>query len=269
MNPYQLFIDSLQVRFLHLQEYALDYRWRIHNKKLEHTVLWIIDKGSLVLEFDGVRHACQEGQACIIPAHSVLSSKAASSEIRLTSLNFDATISFLSSHDWTKVLHLPVVYNVSYAELQPILQEMSGLTPPFFSLIRQAGLLRILYALLNSCKSEPLKPNYDGMDKRIHTIIDYILCHQDRMPDVAELARLVELSESHLRKLFIQHTGLAPLHFVHRLKIEQAQKRLIGTNLTIAQIAFELGITNVNYFCRLFKAKSGFTPQQYRHQFRI
>jgi AraC-like DNA-binding protein len=272
LNPYQLFIDSLQVRFLHLQDYTLDYRWRIRNKTIQHTVLWIIQKGSLILELDGIQYACKEGQACLITEHSVLSSRPVTSELLLTSINFDAEIPFLSHLGWTKALHLPVVHERGLSKLEPALDEMRGyaaVPSPFVSLIMQAGLLRILYILLSSSKPVEIEPDYRGMDRRIHTIIDYLLCHQKHMPDVAELAALVQLSESHLRKLFIQHTGFAPLHFVHRLKIEQAKKRLISTNQTIAQIAVELGIQNINYFSRLFKAKSGLTPQQYRHQFRM
>jgi AraC-like DNA-binding protein len=272
LNPYQLFIDSLQIRFLHLQEYPLDYRWRIHEKTMEHSVLWMIEEGSIIMELDGARYACQAGQACIIPDRSILSSWAVTSRVVIASINFDAEIPILSKQGWTRALHLPVVFDCASGKAREALGEMreyGNASSPFNSLIKEAGLLRSMYVLLHSSKPEPAKLDYDGMDLRIHTVIDFLLCHQDHMPDVAELAGLVELSESHLRKLFIQHTGLAPLHFVHRLKLEQAKKRLISTNQTIAQIATELGIQNINYFSRLFKAKLGLTPQQYRHQFRM
>ncbi|MNG16969.1 Arabinose operon regulatory protein [compost metagenome] len=87
------------------------------------------------------------------------------------------------------------------------------------------------------------------------------------MPEIRELAELVQLSDSHLRKMFIKQTGQAPLHFVHSIKIEQAKKLLASSVKPVSQIAYELGIDNPNYFSRMFKANTGLTPLQYRQQF--
>ncbi|NHN30514.1 AraC family transcriptional regulator [Paenibacillus agricola] len=270
MNSYQLMIDSLQVRFLHIKSYALDYHWHAAKRTLHHSVLWYVEQGSFYLTLDEISYTCQEGQLCVLPANGEISYRAISDELRIISINFDAEISFLSDRSWEHVLNIPVIFEAGAAELQPLVGEMldhSGVASPFLSLFMQSSLLRILYVVLQQSMADPVAASFQRMDERIHTIIHYLLAHPDQMPEVAQLADLVSLSESHLRKLFIQYTGQAPLHFIHRLKIEQAKKLLAASTKTISQISYELGVHHANYFTRLFKAKTGFTPQQYRQQF--
>ncbi|MNY39615.1 HTH-type transcriptional activator Btr [compost metagenome] len=138
---------------------------------------------------------------------------------------------------------------------------------PYVHLLQQSLLLRILYELLHKGRTDDPSSSYSHLDKRIHTIIHFLHAHPQRMPEIRELAELVQLSDSHLRKMFIKQTGQAPLHFVHSIKIEQAKKLLASSVKPVSQIAYELGIDNPNYFSRMFKANTGLTPLQYRQQF--
>ncbi|WP_221435208.1 AraC family transcriptional regulator [Paenibacillus anseongense] len=270
LNSYQLIIDSLDIRFLHIKQYELDYKWQASHRTLHHSVLWIVQQGSFLLEVDHIRYTCKEGHICILPAHTDISYHAITGELALTSINFDAEISLLSHRSWGHVLNLPVVFDQALHNVQSPIRDMLthiGDNSPVISLLMQSSLLRILYELMNrEMPEQPISP-YTHMDNRIHTIIHFLLSHPSRMPEIRELAELVQLSDSHLRKLFIKQTGQAPLHFVHSLKIEQA-KRLLATSVKpISQISYELGVENANYFTRMFKAKSGLTPMQYRQQY--
>lgn len=100
LNSYQLIIDSLDIRFLHIKQYELDYKWQASHRTLHHSVMWIVQQGSFLLEVDHIRYTCKEGQICILPAHTAISYHAISSELALTSINFDAEISLLSNRSW-------------------------------------------------------------------------------------------------------------------------------------------------------------------------
>jgi AraC-like DNA-binding protein len=270
MNPYQLLADSLEVRFLHIKQHELDHQWRINKQLLRHSVLWYLETGTFTLSVNDKLYTCKEGQMCVLPANFEITCRPISNELRLISINFDAEISFLSNRCWGHILNIPVVFEDTLAELAPIVREMlrvMGEPSPFLSLLMQSSLLRILFVLLQQSTSEQALSPHHIMDTRIHAIILYLLAHPHKMPEIHELAELVHVSESHLRKLFIQDMGQAPLQFVHRLKIEQAKKLISTSDKPISQIADELGVQNANYFTRMFKAKSGYTPQQYRQQF--
>ncbi|WNR42654.1 AraC family transcriptional regulator [Paenibacillus roseipurpureus] len=270
MNSFQLLIEALAVRFLHITHYELDYRWQQSQRTLRHSVLWFVQQGSFQLEINQVSFRCKEGHILILPGDCVISSHAISDQIKLVSINFDAHISFVSHQSWAQLLNVPLLLEGDSIPIQSILTEMLGHardTAPFVYLLQQSCLLRILYELLRKGITDDTSGAYSQLDKRIHMIIHYLHAHPNRMPEMKELAELVQLSESHVRKLFIKQTGQAPLHFVHHIKIEQAKKQLASTVKAISQISYELGIDNANYFSRLFKAKTGLTPLQYRQQY--
>ncbi|NQX58774.1 AraC family transcriptional regulator [Paenibacillus qinlingensis] len=270
MNSFQMMIEALEVRFLHLTQYQLDYHWQAKERKLRHCVLWFVHKGSFQLTIDQTAFRCKEGQIIILPAHSLISFHAISDDLLLTSINFDAEISLVSNRGWVQLLNIPLVYEDNTNSIERIIHEMHTAernATSFVHLLQQSSLLRIIYELLHHGGVTEQSTNYSQLDKRIHTIIHYLHAHPQQMPEINELAELVQLSDSHLRKLFIKQTGQAPLHFVHSIKIEQAKKLLATSEKPVSQISYELGIENANYFSRMFKIKTGLTPLQYRQQF--
>ena len=54
---------------------------------------------------------------------------------------------------------------------------------------------------------------------------------------------------------------MSPKQYLQKLKIENAQVLLSSTSLPTQEIASMVGIENVNYFIRLFKKHTGFTPK--------
>lgn len=270
MNSFQMMIEALEIRFLHITQYQLDYRWQAKERKLRHCVMWFVHKGSFQLEIDQASYRCKEGQIIILPAHSSISFHAISDELLLTSINFDAEISLVSNRSWLQLLNLPNLFDDKASRIEQLVQDMlfsEKDATPYVHVLQQSSLLRILYELLRNGGVSEGSSTFAQMDKRIHTIIHYLHAHPKQMPEIKELAELVQLSDSHLRKLFIKQTGQAPLHFVHSIKIEQAKKLLATSVKPISQISYELGIENANYFSRMFKIKTNLTPLQYRQQY--
>ncbi|MGO4494769.1 helix-turn-helix domain-containing protein [Paenibacillus sp. 2RAB27] len=272
MNSFQMMIEALEIRFLHITQYQLDYRWQAKERKLRHCVMWFVHKGSFQLAIDQASMRCNEGQIIILPAHSSISFHAISDELLLTSINFDAEISLVSNRSWVQLLNLPNIFEDKANKIERIVHEMlipENEVTAYAHLLQQSSLLRILYELLRTENIAVSNSSYSHLDKRIHTIIHFLHAHPQQLPEIKELAELVQLSDSHLRKLFIKQTGQAPLHFVHSIKIEQAKKLLATSVKPISQISYELGIENSNYFSRMFKIKTSLTPLQYRQQFSL
>ena len=72
------------------------------------------------------------------------------------------------------------------------------------------------------------------------------------------------ISYSMFRAAFKHQTGFAPLQYFLLLKIEKAKYLLKNTDLKAKQIAFTIGFRSDHYFGRLFKMKTGITPNQFR-----
>lgn len=78
------------------------------------------------------------------------------------------------------------------------------------------------------------------------------------------LAELACLNPSYLARLFRSKTGYSLVDYITKRKIKRVQKMLLTTDLSVSQIAFELGYTNMPYFSKVFKKETGCTPVEYR-----
>ena len=84
-----------------------------------------------------------------------------------------------------------------------------------------------------------------------------------------ELARRAHLNPRYLIQLFKRDTGLSPIEYAHRLRLEQAATLLAQSDQAIARVAQAVGWEDANYFARRFRAHFGCAPGCYRARFRL
>ena len=115
------------------------------------------------------------------------------------------------------------------------------------------------------------KQNYPSIAERIDQLLeDYF--NSDKIlsggvPTVNYLAEQLHMSASYLSDLLRNLTGQNTQQFIHDKMIYRAKNKLSTTDLSISEIAFELGFEQPQSFSRLFKLKTKQSPQQYRAQF--
>lgn len=78
------------------------------------------------------------------------------------------------------------------------------------------------------------------------------------------MAASVNLSYSRLEHLFKAETGITPVSYLKKLRIEKARELLETTFLTNQQIIVKVGICDESHFIRDFKKAYGLQPSQYR-----
>ncbi|MGF7214144.1 YesN/AraC family two-component response regulator [Spirosoma lacussanchae] len=103
--------------------------------------------------------------------------------------------------------------------------------------------------------------------ERINTIYAYTLNHfqeKIRLDDVASLAGLVPNS---FCRYFRSRTGKQYTQFLLEIRIGNACKLLINTNMSIKQICYESGFNNFTCFYKKFKRITGKSPLQYQRSF--
>jgi transcriptional regulator GlxA family with amidase domain len=81
--------------------------------------------------------------------------------------------------------------------------------------------------------------------------------------------RRSKLAERTFKRRFTQATGLAPIAYVQRLRIEDAKRRLERTDASVDDVSWRVGYEDAAFFRRLFKRTTGMTPGAYRKRFRI
>lgn len=87
--------------------------------------------------------------------------------------------------------------------------------------------------------------------------------YREHMP-LAEYARLVGLSVTHLNYLCREFYGCSALGVLHQRLMLEARRNLQYTSMTIAQLSDYLGFTDAAYFSRFFRRYSGESPKVFR-----
>ncbi len=83
-------------------------------------------------------------------------------------------------------------------------------------------------------------------------------------PSIQYVADRVHLSPNYLSDLLKKETGRTAKDHINHFLVEKAKNKLINSEASVSEIAYALGFNYPHYFSRLFKAKTGVTPQQYR-----
>ncbi len=98
------------------------------------------------------------------------------------------------------------------------------------------------------------------------TVTDYM--NTVKKPDIyiEDIAALFDYSADHFRHKFRKEFNMPSQEFIIRKRIEIAQELLLNTELTVSEIAVMSGFSDSNYFSRIFKSKTGYTPSEFRNK---
>ncbi|WP_058308460.1 AraC family transcriptional regulator [Gracilibacillus massiliensis] len=79
-----------------------------------------------------------------------------------------------------------------------------------------------------------------------------------------DLSKICKLNKYQIVKNFKTSVGISPIEYLIETRINKSKDLLKYTNLSINEIAFEIGIDNVTHFINLFKKRVGTTPLKFR-----
>ncbi|SDS53119.1 Helix-turn-helix domain-containing protein [Mucilaginibacter mallensis] len=90
---------------------------------------------------------------------------------------------------------------------------------------------------------------------------------QKGLPSVTYIAENLNISPGYLSGLLKSLTGQNTQQHLHNKLIELAKEKLSTTNLSVSEIAYELGFEHLQSFSKLFKTKTSISPMEFRHSF--
>jgi len=90
---------------------------------------------------------------------------------------------------------------------------------------------------------------------------------QNGIPSVTSIAEKLNISPNYLGSLLRVHTGQNTKQHIQSKIMEYAKECLSTTNMSVAEIAYELGFEHPQSFNKLFKKKTNQTPLQFRQSF--
>ena len=102
-----------------------------------------------------------------------------------------------------------------------------------------------------------------------HELDDYFtqgLARKEGLPTVRYFADKACLSPNYFGDLIKRETGTTAQEYIQNKLMDLAKERLLGTEMTVSQIADELGFQYPQHLNRIFKKTVGVTPSSYRSQ---
>lgn len=165
-----------------------------------------------------------------------------------------------------EILHLEPA-NAEYMELllRKMLEEQN-VKRQGFELINKSNLI-ILLCELGRVWDKQLsgsKTLYSGKRDLLAQALYFIESNLNTDLKVEAVASSVYLSPNHFRRVFKEATGQTPIEYINKIRITKASRILKEESMTVSKAAELVGINDLNYFSRLFKALMGCSPSDYK-----
>jgi len=226
--------------------------------------LQYITEGELIIQSDGKDQKHPKGAFIIHPPKKPYSYKSPDSRAEFFHVRFTGF------HVGRLLANLGIVPGKVY-RTTTLNESSANIATLFVKLFdeftnRHHGFIDVCASLLMSILvtlSRELDKTRAGEPRTLASIA-YLHQHFREDTPIGDLAAMDHLGVSRYRELFHEQMGMSPIEYRIALRIQHAGDLLSQTDLSLAEIAAVSGFSDVFYFGRMFKAKTGVSPKKYR-----
>lgn len=285
MTTFPIFQDNIRLNTFPKGELPLLIRhYYTPNGYLNHhhelVEISLITAGHGVEIVDGVRHTVQQGSICLLPPY------------HLHALEVEQD-SFL--HKFSVMFDMQLLFQPEFAEVGRWIVQLSDGMPPFYELTTDGyqAAAAALTALNDEYHAEPARMGKQGFMrlKLLETIylffrhhpgfasielpspskptewdyVKYVNTHfLEEQLSLEEVAHHFGVSVFVIRHALKRLVGKNFLEYVHQLRIRRATGLLSATDMSVSEVAFEVGFSSLRSFTRVFKEVIGVSATDYR-----
>jgi AraC-like DNA-binding protein len=124
-------------------------------------------------------------------------------------------------------------------------------------------LLCYIFTILMQREAVPISAMHIKDIKAIYAVKADLQSRFDQPPNIAALAREAGMSEPKLRKLFKQTFGKGVFEYYQSGRMHKAAQLLREKRLTVSEVGYQMGFTNLSHFSRVFEQYIGVKPKKY------
>lgn len=103
-----------------------------------------------------------------------------------------------------------------------------------------------------------------SLHRKVSDIVKYINEHFREPMSLKELSGHFHISPYYLCRIYKEVTGFGVIEYVNSLRVQEAQKLLKSTKMSVTGITEQVGFDSSTHFGRIFKSACGMSPLQYR-----
>ena len=286
----QSLYSAMRFNFLYVDKYTFHSGWFFPEDYIPYCLLRFITRGEAVFKINGEEIIVHKNEIAYIPEGAVMSCWALSDNIEFYSIRFCVTARLNNSDFLGEYFHIPTITKNAQESVLTYFQEIyQGATSQNPSrLFRIRGNLELILAYLTQranaegeaeAPSEHDAPDAHSLeairrrnaktqninrDPRIQVVVDYLTPHLNESFTIQSLSEMAQVSQTSFRRLFKAHTGKSPSDYIRELRMTSAARMLLTSDREIAEIGYQVGFSDANYFSRTFRQVFGVSPHQYR-----
>jgi len=130
--------------------------------------------------------------------------------------------------------------------------------------LKLAEMLMLLLRADEQLKNtEPQNSVYSG---KFAKVLEYMDEHHAEDISLEKLASLVHCEKSYFLKKFKHETGLTPMNYLRRFRIDKAKRLLAHSDMNITQISAAVGFQSIHHFSSVFRAVVGVSPSEFKNR---
>jgi len=265
---------------LHISKHRLNNGYRAHRHDFLEFSYVIEGEGYEII--NGEKHRMAPGTFTFVQPYQIHEIfTAPGSTLVLYNCNFSMNL-LMESHkevslmpliEWTPLSSHIQFDGDDYRRMLQLVQHLNeeyNNNEPWRLSLMQARLTEILIYFDRLRRKKEIIPNAvptAGLHKTsLWPIIYYIHQHYQEPLALSELAEQFSMSLSRISEVIKETTGQSFVHFLHDLRIRHACSLLVSTEMSVSEIALEVGYGSYPTFARVFKATKGIAPKDYRKQ---
>jgi AraC family transcriptional regulator, arabinose operon regulatory protein len=235
---------------------------------IDEFILLYCVEGQGWLRLAGQEHVVQPQQLVVVPrghAHGYGAHNADPWTIHWAHFDGSQVAAFLELMDHSAQRPILTLQRAHWLDLPPLFNAMLALLsgdPSPAHVLKAASCLRQI--LSTAALDRATRCLHPAPESAVDRVIQLMHRNITQNLQLEEMAAHVDLSSSHLHRLFRSQTGTAPINFFMRLKIQRACELLDNTEMKINEIGHFLGYSDPHYFSRIFKQITGHAPRQFR-----
>lgn len=160
----------------------------------------------------------------------------------------------------------PVFHPVGFDSVTELLSQLYVLanSPDYIRDMRINQTLSCLLTLLMEDSWDPENSLASKKRMELGSVRAYIDEHYTEKITLDGLASVFYINKFYLSKIFKETYGMTIIAYVEQKRITKAKSLLRFSDKTVDEIGYEVGMSDANYFSRLFKKIEGITPSQFR-----
>lgn len=286
----QSLYSAMRFNFLYVDKYTFHSGWFFPEDYIPYCLLRFITRGEAVFKINGEEIIVHKNEIAYIPEGAVMSCWALSDNIEFYSIRFCVTTRLNNSDFLGEYFHIPTITKNAQESVLTYFQEIyqSATSQNPSRLFRIRGNLELILAYLTqranaegeaevpsehdvpdahsleAIRRRNAKTQNINRDPRIQVVVDYLTPHLNEPFTIQSLSEMAQVSQTSFRRLFKAHTGKSPSDYIRELRMTSAARMLLTSDREIAEIGYQVGFSDANYFSRTFRQVFGVSPHQYR-----